>query len=122
MMNCLFCEIAMGNIDSYTIYEDDIVKCFLDINPRENGHLLIIPKQHFLDLDDIDEKTMVYLFKISIKMKKLLEERLQCDGVMIMQNNGSLQEIKHFHLHLVPDYKNAKKNIPIDVIYDVLVK
>ena len=53
-MNCIFCKIISGDIPSYTIYEDDIVKCFLDINPESPGHSLIIPKTHYQDITDID--------------------------------------------------------------------
>ena len=53
MENCLFCKIVNNEISSYTIYEDDIVKAFLDINPTSVGHTLIVPKSHYLDLDDI---------------------------------------------------------------------
>ncbi len=104
-MNCLFCEIAKGNIKSSTIYEDDLVKCFLDIHPDSNGHLLIIPKTHFLDLSDIDQETLSHILKIAKKMKNLLTEKLLPDGIVLIQNNGALQEIKHFHLHLKPYYK-----------------
>ena len=52
-MNCVFCKIVNGEIPSYTLYEDDKIKVFLDINPRSNGHTLIVPKEHFVDLDDI---------------------------------------------------------------------
>ena len=98
----LFCEIAKGNINSYTIYEDDIVKAFLDINPKSDGHTLIIPKKHFTDLDDIDLDTLNHINKISKKIKKLLEEKLGCEGISLLQNNGYVEEIKHYHLHIKP--------------------
>ena len=53
-MDCIFCKIINNIIPSYTIYEDDLVKVFLDINPKANGHCLIVTKNHFLDIDDID--------------------------------------------------------------------
>ena len=59
-MDCLFCKIIESSIPSKTIYEDDIVKVFLDINPSSNGHMLIIPKKHILDLDNIEE-SLIYL-------------------------------------------------------------
>ena len=102
----IFCRIINGEIPSYTIYEDDIVKVFLDVNPKSNGHTLIIPKKHYKDLDDIDLNTLNHIMKIAKKIKKLLEERLNPKGIMLVQNNGSLQEVKHYHLHLVPDYDN----------------
>lgn len=109
-MDCLFCKIANGEIPSYKIYEDDIVLAFLDINPDSDGHTLIIPKKHFKDLDDIDDEMLNHVNKIAKKLKKLLEEKLNCDGMSLLQNNGTVQEVKHYHLHLKP-YYNEKKSI-----------
>lgn len=111
-MNCVFCKIINGDIPSYTIYEDDIVKVFLDINPDSNGHMLIIPKEHILDLDEIDIDTLSHIMAVAKKMKKLLEEKLNIDGLTLIQNNGYVQDVKHYHLHLKPYYKNkqAKKD------------
>ena len=73
-MDCIFCKIIKGDIPSYTIYEDDIVKVFLDVNPMSPGHMLIIPKKHFDNLDDIDFDTLTHINEIDKKMHKLLKE------------------------------------------------
>lgn len=106
MDNCLFCKIIKGEIPSYNLYEDDVVKVFLDINPSTNGDCLIIPKKHIVTIDELDEELLLHLYKIIIKMKKLLEKKLNCPGMTITQNNGYGQEIKHFHIHLTPRYEN----------------
>lgn len=105
-MDCLFCKIINGDIPCYKIYENDYVLAFLDINPDSDGHTLIIPKKHFTDFDDIDETTLSEIFKASKLVKKLLEDKLGCEGIVLQQNNGFVQEIKHYHLHLKPYYKN----------------
>ena len=107
-MDCIFCKIANKEIPSFKVYEDDIVYAFLDINPDSDGHTLIIPKKHFKDLDDIDLETLNHINKVSKEIKKLLEEKLNCIGLSLLQNNGSVQEIKHYHLHLKPYYKDIK--------------
>jgi len=107
-MDCLFCKIVNGDIPCYKIYEDKFVLAFLDINPDCDGHTLIIPKKHFTDLDDIDSDTLNSINVSAKKVKKLLEERLHCDGISLLQNNGAVQEIKHYHLHLKPHYKDKK--------------
>lgn len=119
-MDCIFCKIINGEIPSCTIYEDEIVKVFLDIHPEANGHMLIIPKKHILNLDDMDLDTLNHIMEIAKKMKKLLEEKLHIDGLTLIQNNGAVQEVKHYHLHLKPYYinKQAKKG-PKD-IYEIL--
>ena len=116
---CLFCKIVNKEIDSKIIYEDDKVVCFLDINPDCPGHSLIIPKKHFECLDDIDENTLTYIMKVSKIIKNKLETKLNCDGLTLIQNNGVVQEIKHFHLHLKPFYKN-KKELNIEEVYNLL--
>lgn len=105
-MDCLFCKIIKGEIPCYKIYENEFVLAFLDINPDSDGHTLIIPKEHYTDIDDIDTNTLNEIFKAAKVVKKLLEEKLNCDGISLLQNNGSVQEVKHFHLHLKPQYKD----------------
>lgn len=110
-MNCIFCKIIEGSIPSYTIYENDLVKAFLDINPISKGHLLIIPKKHFLDFEDMDEEYLKAINQASKKMFPHLKSKLNCQGISIMQNNGLGQEIKHFHTHLIPRYENDEFKI-----------
>ena len=71
-MNCIFCKIINGDIPSYTIYEDDYFKAFLDINPTCNGHTLIIPKKHITDINDMDNETFSKLLDVTKKVKALL--------------------------------------------------
>lgn len=118
-MDCIFCKIINGAIPSYKIYEDDIAYAFLDINPDSAGHTLIIPKNHFQDLDDIDDETLNHILKISKILKNKLEEKLNCDGLTIIQNNGLVQEVKHFHIHLKPYYKNGDDR-QIEEVYELL--
>lgn len=107
-MDCLFCKIVNGEIPCFKVYEDEYVFAFLDINPDSNGHTLLIPKKHYKDLDDIDAYTLNKLNEASKKVKKLLEEKLGCEGISLLQNNGFIQEVKHYHLHLKPSYKDFK--------------
>ncbi len=104
-MECIFCKIIKGEIPSYTIYEDDTVKAFLDIYPKSNGHTLIIPKQHFENLYDMDVETLSQIEVASQKVGKLLKEKLGCDGITRLQNNEYGQDVKHYHMHLIPRYQ-----------------
>lgn len=117
-MDCIFCKIANKEIPSKILYEDDIVICFLDVNPDSNGHCLIIPKNHYTDLDDVDVDTLNHIMKISKKIKNFLEKKLNVDGITLIQNNGFIQEVKHYHLHLKPYYKNKQDIVSIDEIYN----
>lgn len=119
-MDCIFCKIINGSIPSYTIYEDDVVKAFLDISPDSNGHTLIIPKKHYLDIDSIDNDTLIHIMNVARDIKKLLESKLNIDGLTLIQNNGDVQEVKHYHLHLKPYYKNKQKIKDVNDIYNII--
>ena len=107
MKDCIFCKIVNNEIKSHTIYEDELVKVFLDANPETNGHMLIIPKQHYQTILDLDEKIIPHAVKIiKEKLYPLIKEKLHCDGMTIAQNNEYGQEVKHFHIHVVPRYEN----------------
>lgn len=121
-MECIFCKIINNEIPSYTIFEDECVKVFLDINPDVNGHLLIIPKQHYLGLKEIDDCTLCHIMQIARKMETKLIEKLKIDGLTLIQNNGSVQEIKHYHLHLKPHYNLQQEIKDVKEIYNLLIK
>lgn len=109
MNDCLFCKIVKGEIPSYTVYEDEKVKVFLDINPNNDGHLLVIPKEHKTNLYEMDDETLLYMLNvIRTKLATLLKDKSAIDGLTISQNNDYGQEVKHFHIHVIPRYKNDK--------------
>ncbi len=105
-MDCLFCKIINGDIPSKTIYEDDLIKVFLDINPTTNGDMLIVPKKHYENIMDIDDKLISHIHNIAKEMFIMLKQKLAVDGLTLVQNNEFGQEIKHYHLHVTPRYTN----------------
>ena len=105
-MDCIFCKIMNNEIPSYTIYEDEIVKVFLDVNPISNGHSLVVPKKHFTDINDIDLDTLTHIQKTVKELFIKYKEKLNCDGITLCQNNQYGQEVKHYHLHIIPRYEN----------------
>ena len=131
MEECLFCKIIRGEIPSKTIYEDERVKVFLDITPKVNGDLLIIPKKHTENILTIDNETLLYIVKIiKEKIYPLLKEKLDAKGLTIIQNNEKIQEIKHFHFHVTPrkedkdleikSYESLLKDL--EEVYNILTK
>lgn len=127
-MDCIFCKIINNEIPSYTVYEDEIVKVFFDISPKTNGDLLIISKEHFTNVVDIPLDVLNHINKIVKEMYELLKEKLHCDGMTVIQNNDYGQEIKHYHVHLTPRYKNDllsheyNKNMlkPIEEVFKII--
>ena len=120
-MDCLFCKIANGELPSNVVYEDDLVKVFLDINPTTNGDMLIVPKKHYLDYHDISDEFNNYLNGIIKKLDTMYQEKLGSKGLTIIHNSGDGQEVKHFHIHFIPRYENdeikylSNKDILLDL-------
>lgn len=121
MKDCLFCKILNGDIPSKKVYEDNIVSVIMDVNPNSNGHMLIIPKKHFTDFTEIDNETLVHINDVSKKMKDLIYTRLNANGIKIVVNYGICQEIKHYHMHLIPVYDKKQNIIDIEETYKKLI-
>ena len=105
--DCIFCKIANGEIPSATLYEDEEFRVVLDLGPAAKGHALILPKDHYADLYEIDEEVAGRVFKLAKKMATKMTEALGCDGFNIVQNNkpAAGQTVFHFHMHLIPRYE-----------------
>ena len=113
MDNCIFCKIIGGDIPSATIYEDDEFKVILDRFPSNIGHVLILPKKHYADIFEIDEEVAGRLFKLAVRVAKHMKEVLGLEAMNLVQNNGTMagQTVHHFHLHLIPRYKDDGQKI-----------
>lgn len=119
MNDCIFCKIIKGEIPSKKIYEDEMLFGFLDINPHGDGHLLLIPKKHYSDIYDLDEDVFDHIHKVSLRLIKKLMNNLNKDGITITYNYGSEQQVKHFHLHLIPEYSKGC-SMSVDEVYEKL--
>ena len=109
--DCLFCKIIKGDIPSNCIYEDERFKVILDIGPVSKGHALILPKNHYADLYEIPEDLAADTFKLAKKLMISMTGKLDCDGFNVLQNNKEAadQSVPHFHMHLIPRYKDGQK-------------
>lgn len=111
--NCIFCKIAGGEIPSRTLYEDDDFRVILDLNPATKGHALILPKEHYRNLYEIDDSTAAKVLPLAKKMAVMMTEKLGCDGFNVLQNNNEIagQTVFHFHTHLIPRYNDDGQSI-----------
>ncbi len=115
-MNCLFCKIVNGEEKSRKIYEDDYVIAILDVYPTVDGHTLIIPKKHYKDFKELDDQIILHMTKVAHKLCDTLMEKLNVKSFTFAVNYGERQAIKHFHLHLLPNYgKNKGKKDPAEI-------
>ena len=102
--DCIFCKIANGDIPSATVYEDDDFRVILDIAPAAKGHALILPKQHYANIWELGEEESKKVLALAAKVTKAQKAALSCDGINVLQNNGTAagQTVFHFHMHLIP--------------------
>ena len=101
MQGCIFCKIAKKEIPSTTVYENSDFLAFLDIQPVSDGHLLIIPKEHIVWMQDADDETISGIFKLAKKLMKALKKSMGCDYVLISIVG---KDVPHFHVHLIPRF------------------
>jgi len=106
--NCIFCKIANGEIPTNTIFEDEDFRVFMDVAPATKGHALVVPKNHYADIYEIEPEVLAKAAKVAQKVIKHATKVLGCEGYNLMQNNGEVsgQTVFHFHLHMIPRYEN----------------
>jgi histidine triad (HIT) family protein len=109
MQGCLFCGIVAGHVEASIVYRDDHVTAFLDIQPVNPGHLLIVPNRHATYLADLDPDDGAQLFRVGQRLVAALRRsELRCEGVNLFLADGeaAMQEVFHVHLHVFPRYKD----------------
>lgn len=103
-MSCVFCEIIKGNIPSFKVYEDDDVYAFLDVAPISYGHTLVVPKEHYINIEAITEDELCKLIIGVKKIGKAIKDGLGVAGYNVCENNDPVagQIVPHIHFHVVP--------------------
>ncbi|UVI29636.1 HIT family protein [Paenibacillus spongiae] len=104
-MYCLGCNLANQRAPVHVVFEDDYVCCFLDHNPYNEGHVLILPKNHMRYFDELDENTANSLIKAAMILSKAVKRAFDPDGITVCQNGGIFDDLTHFHMHIVPRYE-----------------
>jgi histidine triad (HIT) family protein len=108
MENCIFCKIVKGELPSSKIYEDDKVFAFLDIEPVNLGHTLVIPKEHFVNIYETPESIMIHMMKVVKRLSSAIKNSLKADGINVTMNNDPAagQMVFHSHIHIIPRITN----------------
>jgi histidine triad (HIT) family protein len=106
--NCIFCKIAKGEIPSKVVFEDDKCMAVLDINPATMGHLLLLPKEHYMMMPMVPDETLGHMTIISKYLTDLLKKTFKANDVSVYIANGGAagQQSQHFMIHLIPRYDN----------------
>lgn len=114
MKDCIFCKIIAKEIPANIIYEDELTLSFLDINPNDDGHTLIIPKKHFVSFTTTDLETIIAVTKTKRKTAELIQQKLNPKGFNFVTNDGpeAFQEVFHYHEHVIPKYVKVEGYAP----------
>ena len=102
--DCIFCKIVAGEIPCFKVYEDDDTLSFMDINPANEGHALVIPKEHWRNVFEIPDATICAVATAVAKVARAAQSALSPDGINVVQANGkgAAQSVDHFHMHVLP--------------------
>lgn len=106
--NCIFCKIVKKEIPAKLVFEDDICMAILDINPATHGHLLLMPKEHYMIMPMVPDEVIGHLSVISKYLSDLLKETFGCiDSTVFIANGGAAgQQSQHFMMHVIPRYQD----------------
>ncbi len=102
--DCIFCKILAGEIPCFKLYEDDATLAFMDINPANDGHALVIPREHSADLHAVSDEAITATVLTAKKVAAAVQKTLEPDGLNLLQCNGpaAAQSVFHFHMHVLP--------------------
>jgi histidine triad (HIT) family protein len=122
-VDCIFCRLIHRELPISVVYEDEKVICFMDIQPINTGHLLIIPKTHATYLKDLKPDIGGHMFKIAMNMSESLRASgIRCEGVNLFLADGEVagQEVFHVHLHVIPRFEGDGFGFRFDESYYIL--
>ncbi len=121
-MDCVFCKIIKGEIPSRVLYEDDLVIVIMDNNPNVDGHALVIPKHHYEDFTELDTNIINHIYNVAKSLSKKMMDKLDAKSFTFLVNYGDSQVVKHFHLHLLPNFGDKELHRSIEENYAILKK
>lgn len=111
---CVFCSIAAGEAPAQVVDEDERTLAFMDISPATRGHMLVIPRRHARDLDEIGTEDLAACTATAQRLARRARDRLGAEGVNLLNSTGAAawQTVFHFHLHVIPRYVDDPLRLP----------
>ena len=121
-MECIFCKIIQGEIPSKVLYEDEFLKVIMDINPTVDGHALIIPKKHYTDYVELEPNIITHIWEVAQKIGPSIMKKIQASSLSLLVNFGDDQQVKHFHMHLLPNFgtMEEKATKKVEEVFSIL--
>jgi histidine triad (HIT) family protein len=113
--NCPFCDLIHGAGEVSMCYEDSDVVAFLDIQPVNAGHVLVVPREHFESLEDIPHTLAMHLFEVAMQLAPVVKHVAHADGLNVVVNSGAAagQDVFHYHVHVIPRTAGDGFDIPL---------
>lgn len=102
--HCIFCDIIKGAAEVSVCYEDGDAIAFMDIQPVNAGHVLVVSRQHYESFLDLPKKLGAHLFEVAMKLAPAIRKVSGADGMNVVVSSGAAagQDVYHFHIHLIP--------------------
>jgi histidine triad (HIT) family protein len=112
--DCLFCKIVAGEVPAARVHEDERTVAFMDINPATRGHVLVVPREHAVDLLEVDPEDLAACARAAQVVARRQHERLSAAGVNLLNSCGraAWQSVFHFHVHVIPRYEGDPLRLP----------
>ena len=112
--DCIFCKIVAGEVPGQIVQEDDRTVAFMDISPATRGHALVVPRNHWRDLLEIEHDDLEATVVAAQRLAQRMHERLDVDGVNLLNARGAAawQTVFHFHVHVIPRYEGDPLRLP----------
>ncbi len=118
LQECIFCDISAGRAEASVVHEDETVVVFMALHPVTPGHLLVVPREHAVGLEDLDRDTGAHVWSVGHDMARALRRSsMRCEGINVFLCDGEVafQTVFHFHLHVIPRYEGDGWNLPPDL-------
>lgn len=113
--HCIFCDLIAGAAEVSVCYEDSTAIAFLDIQPVNTGHTLVVPREHYETLADIPHDVAAHLFAVATRLSGIITEVTHAEGMNMVVNSGAAagQDVFHYHVHLIPRCAGDGFDIPL---------
>lgn len=114
-VNCIFCELIHGGGEVSICYEDARAIAFMDVQPVNLGHVLVVPREHYESLNDVPAELAMHLFDVALRLGPTVRRVAYCDDLNIVVNSGEAagQNVFHYHVHLIPRQAGDGFDVPL---------
>ncbi len=111
---CIFCDLIAGAAEVSVCYEDAVAVGFMDIQPVNTGHVLVVPREHFESLQDLPHEVGTHLFEVAMRLSEVIREVTGAPGKNMVVNSGAAagQDVFHYHVHVIPRYHGDPLKLP----------